>query len=142
MIPPAFLRIGATPRRSGEILVQEVDTVGIRRETARPTPVGNASDTLGRCPALVRIFCDKNIPEPAKTEGVAIGREVPMGFKPVRPGITDQPGSKDLSDRAGRGLSQVRSLGKGFCAQANGTCAKKGCEPKHVLHCLLHDKSP
>ena len=46
-----------------------------------------------------------------KTKGVAISREVPMGLPLVWPGIANQSRGKDLGDRAGRGLSQIGSLG-------------------------------
>jgi hypothetical protein len=99
-----------------------VDTIGIRRETAiRRCLVWNAFYTLRHCPALVCVFSDISIPKSEKTKAVAIRREAPPGFPLVWPGITDQSRGKDLSDRAGRSLPQVRSLGKGLSEHLDRT---------------------
>jgi len=50
-----------------------------------------------------------------KTKGIPIPREGPKGLPRFWPGIADQSGGKDLSRGSGWSLSQVRSLGKGFC---------------------------
>ena len=63
---------------------------------------------------MLGVFRDKDTLASLETEGVAIRREGPPTFVLASPCMTDQSGSKDLSNGAGRGLSQVRSLGKGL----------------------------
>ena len=93
------------------------NAIGIRRQTGRPSRpliLSNNVYTLRCCPALVCFFCDENTLDSMKTKGVAIRREGRKGFSRLWLNIANQSRGKDLSDRAGRGLPQVRSFGKRF----------------------------
>ena len=124
------------------VAVHEVDTIGIHRRTACRCHEWNAFYTLRRCPALVRVFCDINIPTPVKTKGVVISREGPPGLYLVWPCITDQSGSKDLRRGSGRGLSKIRPHSKRLSEHRDRNYCQKSHKPNHFFLCLLHNKSP